>query len=64
MLRERNPVMVAKIGNWKNTHALLKNYAYPENMEAFVEEVYGNKAGAKLTDDRRKNLKLLRKSNG
>lgn len=41
--QERNPVMVAKIGNWKDTRTLLKNYAHPEKMEQFVEEVYGRK---------------------
>jgi hypothetical protein len=37
----RSPVMVAKLGNWGDTRALLKNYAHPEKMEKFVEEVYG-----------------------
>lgn len=41
--QERNPVMVAKIGNWKDTRTLLKNYAHPEKMAQFAEEVYGRK---------------------
>lgn len=45
--QERNPVMVAKIGNWKNTAVLMKNYAHPENLEAFVEDVYGAKRPTK-----------------
>ncbi len=41
--QERNPVMVAKVGNWSDTKVLLKNYAHPEKMEQFAEEVYGRK---------------------
>lgn len=39
--QERNPVMVAKTGNWKNVNTLLRNYAHPEKMSEFVEQVYG-----------------------
>lgn len=39
--QNKNPVMVAKVGNWKDTRTLLKNYAHPEDMGRFVEEVYG-----------------------
>lgn len=60
--QERNPVMVAKIGNWKNTTVLMKNYAHPENLEAFVEEVYGARNGTKSARRESKNLKLLRRS--
>jgi integrase len=52
--QERSPVMVAKIGNWSDTRTLLKNYAHPENMEAFVEDVYGQK---KVVSERLKVVK-------
>lgn len=45
--QERNPVAVAKIGNWKSVAVLMKNYAHPEQLEAFVEEVYGAKVTQK-----------------
>jgi hypothetical protein len=60
--QERNPVMVAKLGNWKDTRTLLKNYAHPEKMEQFVEEVYGRKIGTDLTQPIRKNFKIVRGS--
>jgi hypothetical protein len=45
--QERNPVMVAKVGNWKDTRTLLKNYAHPEKMAEFAEEVYGRASDPK-----------------
>jgi integrase len=45
--QERNPVMVAKIGNWSDTRTLLKNYAHPEKMAEFVEQVYGRASSKK-----------------
>jgi integrase len=60
--QDRNPVMVAKIGNWQDTRTLLDNYAHPENMGSFAEEVYGRKIGTKLAQRVRKNLKIIDKS--
>lgn len=62
--QERNVVMVAKVGNWANPYHLLRNYAHPEDVESFADEVFGSGIGTKLTRDRKKNLKLLRKSKG
>lgn len=42
--QNQNVVMVAKVGNWKDTYTLLKNYAHPEDMAGFAERVFGNAA--------------------
>ena len=47
--QNRSAVMVAKVGNWKGTATLMKNYAHAENMAAFAESVYGGKIGTVLT---------------
>lgn len=60
--QERNPVMVAKIGNWQDTRTLLANYAHPEDMEGFAEEVYGRNIGTKSAQRVRKKLKIVGKS--
>lgn len=57
----RNVVMVAKIGNWKNTTTLLKNYAHPEDMQTFVEEVYGSKPASQKRKAAPKKLRVIRK---
>jgi integrase len=61
--QDRNPIMVAKTGGWKDTRALLKNYAHPEDMEGFVEEVYGSKAGTKTTQRAKRRLKIVKAAN-
>jgi hypothetical protein len=60
--QERNPVMVAMVGNWKDTRALLENYAHPEDMEGFAEEVYGAKPTQNRHSKQGRKLKIIRKS--
>ena len=59
--QDRNVVMVAKTGNWKNTATLLKNYAHPEDIKTFVEEVYGAKPAPVRKKRPPKSLRLIKK---
>jgi hypothetical protein len=53
-------VMVAKIGNWQDSRTLLENYAYPEDMEGFAEEVFGARSAQNRHRKPTKNLKIIR----
>jgi integrase len=54
--QNQNVVMVAKVGNWKDTRTLLKNYAHPEDMAGFVERVFGSIE----TQAVQRNVKIIR----
>jgi integrase len=41
--QNKNVIMVAKTGNWKDTRTLLKHYAHPEDMAGFIEDTFGSK---------------------
>ena len=45
--QERNVVTSAKVGNWKDPTVLLRNYAHPEHLEKFAEDVFGNSSSSK-----------------
>lgn len=54
--QNQNVVMVAKIGNWKDTRTLLKHYAHPEDMSGFAERVFGTKPSHGKT----KNMRIVK----
>ena len=54
--QERNVVVSAKVGNWKDPSVLLRNYAHPEEMDRFAEEVFGSKLAQSST----KNVKIIK----
>lgn len=39
--QERNVVSAAAVGNWKDPSVLLRNYAHPERLDDFAEDVFG-----------------------
>jgi integrase len=56
--QERNVVSAAAVGNWKDPSVLLRNYAHPERLDDFAEDVFGNGVRGK------KGLKIVGSTEG
>lgn len=56
--QERNVVVSAAVGGWKDPSVMLKNYAHIERPAEFAEEVFGTK----LTHEKKSDLKKRVKS--